>query len=187
MVDPVADPGSWCILRTSGRHTIRLAGTLNAAGIEAWSPVEPKMIRVPRKNVRRQIIVPMMASYVFAKADRMVDLLRLADTEERARHGVGWAHPEFRVMMRQDGPITIEDGQFVALRQIEGRRARSKRADMVFNEGVRVRVGSGIAGGLVGSVTRSNRKSTAICIGPNFIMTFSTSILSLDDLGDGQP
>ncbi len=140
--------------------------------------------------MRRQIIVPLLASYVFAPAKYRAELFQLADMEVRPRRGDGWgkpAHAGFSVMCGARGALQITDRQLNALRQIENRRAQRKKADKSFAPGDRVRVGDGVSAGMEGTVIRSNRKQTKIDFGENFDPTISTSILVRLDVGEGQP
>jgi transcription antitermination factor NusG len=180
----------WIILRTAGKDTLRLAKSLEEDGFEVWSPSEPKEITEYRTRLRRQITVPLLASYVFAPAKHRSELFQLAGMEVRPRRGAGWgkpAHAGFSVMCGSRGALLITDRQLTALRQIETRRAKHKKADVSFTPGDRVRVGAGVGAGMEGTVIRSNRKQTKIDFGSNFDPQLPTSILVKVGVGEEQP
>lgn len=180
----------WIILRTAGKDTLRLTKSLKEDGFEVWSPSEPKEIVQHRTRVRRQITVPLLASYVFAPAKYRAELFSLAAMEVRPRRGAGWgkpAHAGFSVMCGSRGALLITDRQLNALRQIETKRAKHKKADASFNPGDRVRVGTGVSEGMEGTVIRSNRKQTKIDFGSSFDMHLPTSILAKVGVGEDQP
>ena len=68
----------WFILRTAGRSTLSLAKTLAEDGFEVWTPARMQVIRVPRMNVRREVRLPLLPSFVFVRAPHLHDLLELA-------------------------------------------------------------------------------------------------------------
>lgn len=182
--------GNWIILRTAGKDTLRLAKSLEEDGFEVWAPSEPKDIVQHRTKVQRQILVPLLASYVFAPAKYRAELFRLSSLEVRPRRGAGFgkpAHAGFSVMCGARGAFEITDHQLNALRLIETRRARRKKAAVSFNPGDRVRVGDGVSAGLEGTVIRSNRKHTKIDCGGNFDPQLPTCSLTRLDVGEEHP
>jgi transcription antitermination factor NusG len=172
---------SWVILRTSGRTTMRLAETLSGASIEAWTPIETRTIRVPRKNVKRVIKLPIMPSYVFARAESLFDLIELAG------NSLG-AHPSFSVMHYHDRIPVIADHHLVGLRTIEAKKSPRKRADpLPKGLSVRVKTEGGSFAGMKGRVERSDKNATLVCFDSRLVVKISTSLLLPDEIGMERP
>lgn len=169
---------SWIILRTSGRHTMRLAESLSEDGFEAWTPVETRTIRVPRANVRRTVYLPIMPSYVFARAQHLIDLIQL-----------GAKRADFSVMHYHDRIPVIADHHLQSLRFIEAKRTPRKKADRTFAKGISVRVNTegGSFAGMKGKVERSDTGTTLVCFDSRLTVKISTSLLSLDELDIDSP
>lgn len=166
----------WCVLRTSGRHTLRLAQTLAADGFETWTPREVRRVRIPRANVRREAELPIMPSYVFAGADRLVDLLHLSEQDFTA-------HPRFTVMRFHDSIPTIADGHLQALRTLEARRQPRRKA-LRFANGVEVvvKIEGGSFAGMRGRVERSDEATTLVCFDNRLTVKIPTFQLSGNEL-----
>lgn len=77
MVD-VADEW-WTALRCSGAKTTQLVRKLVENKIEAWTPVRISMRRLPRKNVKQEVVVPMLPSFVFVRVDDLVASIWLSE------------------------------------------------------------------------------------------------------------
>jgi transcription antitermination factor NusG len=174
----------WCVLRTASRHTMRLAETLAGDGYEVWTPIETRMIRIPRKNVKREVKLPIMPSYVFAKAHQLVDLLLLADAADKARiHGVG-AHSDFDVMRAFGRIPLVPDPHLTALRRLETKLTPKPKAEKTFIPGVIVKVGGGSFGGMTGRVERSDAGYTLVCLNDRYSVKIPTLLLKQDDVCD---
>lgn len=118
---PVTRPGErWCVLRCSPAKTLELAASLNDAGFEAWTPVDGDR-------------EPMTPSYVFARVNRLPELLalwrspalvyRVWDSDQRRMVTKG--HPYFSVMASLDRAgewATVKDASLNPIRTIEWRR-----------------------------------------------------------------
>lgn len=189
--------GQWCVLRTSGRSTLKLAETLTADGFAAWSPRETRLVRVARATLRREITEAIMPGYVFADVLHLVDLLELERMEVKPRRGAGFgkpAHKRFTVMRHAGQLVVIADRHLQGLRQLEQKaeiaRIRMRKA-APFPAGVSVRVRDDVHhawSGMVGRVERSNSGKTKIIFhGSRIDVEITTSLLSLDELGTGQP
>lgn len=168
-------PGQdWCILRTSGRTTLRLAASLAEGGFEVWTPVEVRKIRIPRANVRREVTLPIMPSYVFARAEHLIDLLQIAGQPAHAH-----AHVDFSVMRHRERLPLIADAQLQALRKLEARRAPKKRADRVFGTGVDVlvKIEGGSFAGMKGRVEKSDTLHTLVCFDDRLTVRIATCLL----------
>jgi len=176
---------SWCVLRTASRNTIGLAETLAEDGYEVWTPIETKTMRIPRKNVKREVRLPIMPSYVFARARHLVDLLQLAEMSVKPRRESGRpAHAGFSVMHAFDQIPLVPDAHLAALRRIEIKRTPLKKADKRFIPGVTVKVGGGSFGGMVGRVERSDKGHTLVCFNERYLVKIPTLLLSADSLCD---
>ena len=163
----------WIILRTSGRHTMRLAASLTAGGYEAWTPIETRMVKVPRANLKREVQLPIMPSYVFARADRLIDLLHLKPP----------AHVDFSVMRHADHMIpVIADGALQGLRRIEAKRTPAKKSDRTYVPGVdvRVKVEGGSFAGMKGRVEKSDHGHSLICFDDRLTVKIATCLLVED-------
>ena len=174
----------WCILRTSKRHTLRLAETLSVDGYESWTPVETKVERVPHSNAKREVRRPILAGFVFARSEHLIDLLQLAALPVKSRLGAGLrerAHADFRVM-RCFGKIPLVAERHLAkLREMEAKRTPRKLAAYSFPRNAAARVKEGVYGGMVGIVDRSNPKETKLCFDGMWKVTIPTSLLEEDE------
>lgn len=179
----------WCILRTSGRSTIRLTESLAKDGFDVWTPIETRTVRVPRANIRRKVRLPIMPSYVFARARHVVDLLAMSSMPLKPRSGAGVherVHAGFRVVHGHTGIPLIADRYFHELRKIEHRltpgKAAVRRTTYSFPRNASARVKGGIFGGMVGVVVRSTPTKTVLRFNHGFPVEVPTTILALDDL-----
>src|SRR5690349_1505796 len=149
----------WFILRTAGRSTLSLAASLCEDGFEVWTPIRTQRIRVPRMNVKRDVKLPLLPSFVFARAPHLVDLLELASMVEKPRRDPNGgrssrpAHRDFSVFHHLDRIPMIEDRHLEPLRTKE-LEIIPKRDAPRFDRGASVRVGSGAFQGLKGRVER---------------------------------
>jgi transcription antitermination factor NusG len=143
----------WFVLRCAGRSTLLLAKTLAEDGFDSWTPAVTQRIRVPRKNVNREITLPLLPSFIFVRAPHLHDLLHLAGMEEKPRRGSGPAHRDFSVFHFLDRIPMIADRNLEPLRTKE-RQAVPKKDAPRFDRGARVRVGKGAFEGLKGRVER---------------------------------
>lgn len=170
----------WIILRTSASKTLKLAESLREEGFDVWTPSLVRSQRLPRCNGRRDVAMPIIPTFLFARVWHLIDLLELAAMPERPRRGAGCrkpAHPAFSVF--RDGgsemiPV-VGDAELDPLRQAESRVAthRSRR----YEPGEMVKVPDGIFGGMVGEVVRSSEYKTRICFGGRMSVEVSTFIL----------
>jgi transcription antitermination factor NusG len=180
----------WCVLRTQGRHTLRLAASLGDDGFEVWTPIETKRIRIPRANVRRDVRLPLMPSYVFARANHLIDLIQMANMPFKPRRSHGQpAHVDFSVMHYHDTIPMIADGQLQALRQLEAKRTPRKKAARTFSAGVHVsvKIEGGSFAGMKGRVQRSDHGHTLVLFDNRMEVKIPTSLLSEDDVSSEEP
>ena len=175
----------WLILRCAGRHTMSLAASLAEDGFEVWTPVETRLIQIPRVNVKREVRLPIMPTYVFARAEHLIDLIQLADMTIKPRRGPGLrqrAHAGFSVLKAFGRIPVVADAHLTALRRLEQKLTPIKRAAYAFPKNAKARVSQGIGQGLVGVVVRSTPKSTVLSILGGRDMEIPTSFLELDEL-----
>lgn len=174
----------WLILRTSGRHTLRLAASLTEDGYEVWTPAEVRKIRIPRANVRREVTLPIMPSYVFAKSNHLVDLLQLSGQPSHA-----YAHVDFSVMRHGEHIPLVRDDSLRALRQLEAKRTPRKKADRIFGKGVdvQVKIEGGSFAGMKGRVEKSDALHTLVCFDDRLTVRIATCLLDEDQLRNDQP
>jgi transcription antitermination factor NusG len=189
MVSAAADEkervSEWCVLRTSGRSTMRLAQSLAEDGFETWTPIETRRIRIPRANVRRDIRLPLMPSYVFARSHHLVDLIQMANMPFKPRRSHGKpAHPDFSIMHHHETIPLIADDQLQALRQLEAKRTPRKRAAQTFARGVevRIKIEGGSFAGMKGVVQRSDHGHSLVFIDNRMTVKIPTSLLFEDDI-----
>ncbi len=175
----------WIILRTAGRSTLNLAETLGQDGFEVWTPVETRTMPIPRKNVKRTIKLPIMPSYVFARALHLIDLIQMAAMPFKPRRASGRpAHPDFSVMHFCEGIPTIGELQLEALRYMEAKLTPRARAEITFAAGIEVKVKTegGSFGGMKGVVRRSDHGLTLVCFDGRMSVKIPTSLLEQDQL-----
>lgn len=181
--------GDWCILRTSGRLTLRLAETLAEDGFEVWTPVETRKVRVPRANVRRDVTLPIMPSYIFARAVHLIDLIQMAGMTFKPRRAANKpAHADFSVMHYHDSIPLVGDAQLNALRTLEAKRAPRKKAmRLPCGVEVQVKVEGGSFAGMKGRVERSDEVATLVCFDDRLTVKIATSLLQANGVGDERP
>lgn len=189
---------SWVILRTAGRHTLRLSASLTEDGFEAWTPVETRTIHVARGNLKRKIELPIMPSYVFARASHLIDLIQLAAMKPVPRRncqpfdrGDEWRpyHAEFSLMRCNEQIPVIADATLQGLRYVEAKRRPKERDLRQLAPGVSVRVKSdgGCYAGMTGKVERSKDGWTLVAINSGRTVKISTSLLAEDDIVSAVP
>lgn len=163
-----------CILRCSGAQTMRLVRWLNAAGYDAWSPVEAITMRVPRANIKRRVVKPLMPSYVFVSARDLHDMIELANAE----HG---DNPRFRVFQMAGRIPIIADKSLEGLRYIEKKRTIQTRPAL--QKGEQVRLTDGGFAGLVATVESTQGQFATVTI-PG--MPFKMKVAAWCILRDGE-
>lgn len=175
----------WCILRCSNCKTLELARSLNDAGFEAWTPVET-IERRSRKGIKPdELRRPLIASFVFARADHMAGLLALSHSpalnyrvwDSGLRRMVTRGHPYFRVSSLH----LIPDAQLAGLRAVELKR-RPKGKPQAFEVGAHVRVTDGGFEGLRGVVVECRGDYATVVLDDWSIPAkIATWILALDE------
>jgi len=190
----------WVILRTSGRHTMRLAASLREDGYDAWTPIEHRTIRKSRSNTRRKIKLPIMPTYVFVRTRDLVSLLQLAEMKvkprsakpkvsEEGKKEVPAPHADFNVMHYHDRIPLIEDAHLQELRKLEAKLTPRPKAEHVFGAGVevKVKIEGGSFAGLKGTVRQSDHGHTLVCFSDRLSVKIPTFLLDQDSVGSEQP
>jgi hypothetical protein len=168
-----------------------LAESLAKDGFEVWTPIEIRSIRVPRMNARRDVSLPIMPGYVFARAIHLIDLLLLAAMPVKPRRGAGLrepAHSDFHVLKCCGRLAFVHDGNLDGLRHLQAKLTPAKKAERAFPTGKRVKAGpdSGSFVGLRGTVEKSNRGETIVCFNDRFTVKIRTCLLEEDAVsGEG--
>jgi hypothetical protein len=152
-------PARWCVLRCSGRATLRLAQSLAEDGFEVWTPAVTRRVAVPRMNAKREVTLPLLPGFAFAHAEHLWTLVERSE-DPGQRFG-------FSVFRYLDRYPVIRDQQLDALRN-EERKATPRDRMQVYAKGEEVAVlpiagGAASAfGGMSGSVLRSNDRKTLV-------------------------
>ena len=156
------DGVDWFVVRTSGRSTMLLAQTLSEDGLEAWTPIRTQIIRVPRMNVKREVKLAMLPSFVFVRSAHLHELILLEKMPQKPRRVVPKTedgksepkyHRDFHVFHYLDSIPLIADRHLEPMR-IREREAVPKQARPGFDRDTPVRVNSGAFEGLKGRVER---------------------------------
>lgn len=164
----------WLILRCSGCKTLDLVASLNDAGFEAWSPVETvRVLKADRRKLAvdkfTEVRKPLLGGYVFARADRLQDLLELSHSpslnyrvwDSALRRMVTRGHPYF-TMFRDLGEIaTVPAEQLEPLRAIE-RRRKPRGIVKAVAPGTAVRLSEGGFAGMDGIVDSVRGKQAMV-------------------------
>lgn len=161
---------AWCILRTSGAATLRLADSLARAQYEAWAPREQLPKRKGRERVRRTTELAIMPTYVFARAVHLVDLLELSQSPASP-------HPDFAVFRHLGRFPLIADETLGPLRVAERRKLPFDQVAK-FTQGELVKVFEGGFAGLSGVVELTRGQFTMVAF-PGFPMPIKIKTLLL--------
>lgn len=149
----------WCILRTSGRHTLVLAQTLRDDGFEVWTPETVLSCRLPRRKSRVDRTAAMLPTFVFAGSRHIPDLLTLSDAPKKRA-------PNFSVFRYLGRVPVVADRDLEAIRDVEKlerMRAKRKAPRRTFDPGTTVRVEEGAFSGMSGIVEDGGGKHVLVC------------------------
>jgi len=165
---------NWCILRMSAGSTLNVAKGLAEAGFEVWTPIERQVKRVRASRTRVEHDVPMLPSFVFARDDRLLDLLAASKSpaltyqqwDAEQKRMVTKGVPFFRVFRYLEGYPRIADRHLDPLRQAEQRRKpREKRKRLAI--GAEVKYPDAGFDGLIGKVEAMQGRYALVCF-PGF-------------------
>ena len=153
----------WFILRTAGRSTLLLAKSLGEDGFEVWTPARTQRVLVKQTKVTKEVRVPMLASFVFARAEHLHDLIALSKLQLKPRRVV---HPIKRDELNEpryhrDFTVFRAFGQIPFVTDAALEPMRTKELEQVprsnapqFDRGARVRAHGSAFEGLKGKVER---------------------------------
>lgn len=167
----------WCVLKCAGPSTLSLIRSLSREGYEVWTPVEMRTRRVVRANVKRRIESAMMPGYIFARSDRLPDLLMLAKDPTSEHRG-------FSVFRERDRCPLIADEALAPLR-LEERKVQPAPEGLKVDD--EVRLTDGAYAGLRGTVVKGGSKFAMIRI-PGFHTPLKVAAYYLlrDESGSGK-
>lgn len=168
MIDPQIG-GRWCILRTAGPRTLPLASSLDAAGIEAWTPIEMVKRRIPRKPGRVEKAAPLLPTFVFVPEVHLSDLWRISRM-------IVSPHPAFAFFRHNGAVPLIAQREVDKLRVLENRMT-PKRRRPTMAIGAEVIPTDGAFAGMTGVVVESDGKATLVAFGGWMNLKIETSIL----------
>ncbi len=160
--------GDWCILRTGGPATLRLASSLQDAGIDAWTPTEHIRRRVPRAQTKEWRIAPLAPTYVFVRSIHLADLRQI----ERAEIS---PHPRFSIFRYYGETVFVRHAALHPLRAIQqesyrdalpasGRRPGKPRG-VAYEHGDIVKITDGAFNGFEAFVEVSDSLTTRLTVG----------------------
>lgn len=167
----------WLILRTSTRRTIELATSLAEAGIAAWTPVEITKKRRRGARVALEHEAPMLATFVFAAAAYLPDLLRILRLPSSR-------HPGFSIFRHDGGIPLIANREVESLRLAEQKVAlRARKAERrVVPAGHEVKLSEGGFAGMLGVVEGGDGRFATVNFGGGFRVKIATFLLGTDDV-----
>lgn len=178
-VQAVLDLGSWFVMRTAHRHTIRLQRALGELGYRSWAPVAKKLRRIPRSKKSREIEFAMMPTYVFGQ------LCDLDSIRQLARNPASNV-PYFSIFRFGGGIALVADAELNALREEELQRQglkkyfQPRKAMPVVERGTAICLSEGPFAGLEGIVEGQNG-SFAMVSFAGFNRPIKISSLLLDE------
>lgn len=173
----------WVILRTNTMRTLPLMRSLQAAGIEAWTPARTER-RAGRGRQRKQVTqfdVAITPTFVFVPEVNLSELQRIRDLPASP-------HPSFRVLRHLDRVPLVSEASLAPLRAAEQRFARSllKSTRFRVEAGTSVRMKEGAFEGMTGIVERSGDRETVVNFGHGFVVSIASWIMGTNavHLGD---
>ncbi len=143
----------WCILRMAAPRTLAVVKSLASAGLEVWTPIETRPCRKGRSRDRAAKAIPVLATFAFAKAQYLPELIRIREDPVSP-------HPDFSVFHHRDGIPLISDRDLDALRDFELTAARAyarKLPREMLKTGTHVRVSDDAFAGLNGVVLEESK------------------------------
>lgn len=193
----VASVSRWCVLRTAGPKTVRLAQSLQAAGFAAWTPTGK--VRYPALKTRPAVIrdVAIMPTFVFAQERHVVELLHLADRRAEERHPLTFsllrvANRVPLIRERDIQALRAEEEQAIAAHtaaldaearakqrkeRAEAMRTQAARRKALRSQPLSLGVGSWIEvdgmpalAGLTGQIVKAKNNAAMICFGGSLVM-----------------
>jgi len=175
------ETAGWCILRTSGGRTLKLARSLADAGFDVWSPMQTATRRRGRTRERVEFDAPIMPTFVFARAAQLTDIIRaLAAPSSR--------HPPFSIFRHAGRIPLIAEREIAHLRAEEAKwrdraaRAAAKASRHDFVAGQRVRVDQPAFAGLEGIVEEGGDQFALVAFNGAVRLKIATFLLRTDEV-----
>ena len=187
------------VLRMAVSRTLGVVRSLQAAGIDAWTPIGMRRRFRPRSTKYDDIEAPLLPTFAFAPAAQLGKLLAIA-------HAPGSPHPPFTVFQRGDVFPVASESALLPLRQYEiderarwddfleakgreDRRKRKKYTARAYVMGQRVRVEKPAFEGLAGKIVEIRKNGDLVLEFTGFLR--GTTVPSCDvapiRLTDEQP
>ena len=165
----------WCILRTRGGSTLKLASSLADSGVEAWTPTATITKRKGRARDRVDAPMPILPTFVFVKSVYVSELQRICAL-------VMSPHPAFSIFRYLNRIPVLSDRDISSLKDAEDRATMDHRKQQrkVVPIGTHVRLDDGAFAGLPGVVEQSDGKSAIVAFGSNFRVEIATWLLPQD-------
>ncbi len=166
---------TWCILRTRGVSTMRLAESLSGNGIEAWTPIGLATKRKGRARDRVEASVPILPTFVFVRSEHIGALHRILGL-------LVSPHPSFSIFRYMSRIPLVADADISSLRDAEDRATVVKLKQQTFAVpiGSNVRMAEGAFAGMSGIVEQSDGKSALVAFAGNFKVTIAAWLLPKD-------
>lgn len=159
--------GDWCVLRVRPAHTLKLAASLQAVGLEAWTPLEWISRRVPRGKAKERFSYVLTPTYVFVRARHEDEVRRLEKRE-------GTGHPRFSLFRYYQEVVYLPHLGLHALRRLEQNsyvaslpntgRTFAKERGQPFDVGANVTFKEGPMAGLPCYVESSDDRTTTLLL-----------------------
>lgn len=146
---------NWIILRCSGKSTVALVRSLEAAGYlgQVWTPTIEAAVRTGSNRSKSKVDVAVLPSYAFCDADRVDDLIKeSADPTSN--------HPKFSIFRHNGRIAVVPDRSLDGLRVERNKKSDAKHIQLPFGERVRT-MQSGFEG-LTGCVVGGSGKWTFV-------------------------
>ena len=180
----------WCILRTGGQRTVALARSLSEAGFEAWTPIQIRFREKTRRKPAEERAMPILPTFVFARARHLVDLNRLTRADIHP-------HPQFSIFRYQGVPPIISDQRISGLREAEAAAIKvadaRRRSDAgkalkdakdqlrrALPKGKSIDMPTGPFAGFTGVVESSTRKEAWVILPGGFRLKIDTWLVAQD-------
>lgn len=171
MTTPNTSRKEWVILRCSNCKTLELARSLTDAGFEAWSPSVHLQKRKGEASKRPVVVLPLLASYVFAPYQHLAELLALSHSpalnyrvwDSELRRMVVKGHPYFRVFKDGGQFPRVPERQLNALREAE-QRTLPKPAIQALPINLEFTMSAAGFEGLSATVVKSSKSYTELAV-----------------------
>jgi hypothetical protein len=192
-----SDTVRWCVLRTSGPKTVRLAHSLLVSGYEAWTPTGK--VRYPALKTRPAAVrdVPIMPTFVFASDRHVVELAHLAARRAEERHPMGFSllrvanrvpliaersiaalrAEEARALAAHDAALEAEAREVRRQERAEALRTQAATRKALRRQPLTLGVGSWVEvdgmpalAGLTGQIITAKNNAAVICFGGALMM-----------------